>query len=51
MLYQPIVTREHDADGHCRWRYAGAEALVRAESGEGLTVVPNSSCRSSSAAA
>jgi EAL domain-containing protein (putative c-di-GMP-specific phosphodiesterase class I) len=41
VLFQPIIAREADADGLSRWRYAGAEALVRAESGRGLTVRPD----------
>jgi EAL domain-containing protein (putative c-di-GMP-specific phosphodiesterase class I) len=41
VLFQPIVAREPDAAGDCRWRYAGAEALVRAESCRGLTVRPD----------
>ncbi len=41
VLFQPIITRESGADGLCRWSYAGAEALVRAESGRGLTVRPD----------
>jgi EAL domain-containing protein (putative c-di-GMP-specific phosphodiesterase class I) len=41
VLFQPIVARERESDGLCRWQYAGAEALVRAESGKGLTVRPD----------
>jgi EAL domain-containing protein (putative c-di-GMP-specific phosphodiesterase class I) len=41
VLFQPIIAREPDADGLCRWQYSGAEALVRAASGRGLTVRPD----------
>ncbi|HUO81050.1 MAG TPA: EAL domain-containing protein [Steroidobacteraceae bacterium] len=41
VLFQPIVVREPDGEGQCRWRYAGAEALLRAESGKGLSVRPD----------
>jgi EAL domain-containing protein (putative c-di-GMP-specific phosphodiesterase class I) len=40
VLFQPIIAREHGRDGRCRWHYAGAEALLRAESARGLTVRP-----------
>ncbi len=40
VLFQPIIAREQDHEGRCRWRYAGAEALLRAESARGLTVRP-----------
>jgi EAL domain-containing protein (putative c-di-GMP-specific phosphodiesterase class I) len=41
VLFQPIIAREPGADGVCRWRYAGAEALLRAASGRGLTIRPD----------
>jgi len=41
VLFQPIVARERLADGESRWHYAGAEALLRAESGRGLSVRPD----------
>ncbi len=40
VLFQPIIAREPDAEGLSRWQYAGAEALVRADAGRGLTVRP-----------
>jgi len=41
VLFQPIIARESGADGLCRWRCAGAEALLRADGGRGLTVRPD----------
>jgi EAL domain-containing protein (putative c-di-GMP-specific phosphodiesterase class I) len=41
VLFQPIIAREHDHEGLCRWHYAGAEALLRAGSARGLTVRPD----------